>query len=254
MQTLIAIIDYQMGNLRSVQKGFEKVGHQATITSDPAVLAEADKIVLPGVGAFGDAMAELQRRHLVEPIRQAIAAGKPFLGICLGLQLLFDVGYEGGRHEGWACWPAKSCGSICRAEYKVPHMGWNQLRIRRPAPVLAGLAEGTHCYFVHSYHVVPRDADVDRHRNRLRPAVLLDGLARQHLCHAVPSRKEPGGWTENSRATSPLSESAPTQTAGAAAFSSARSMRASTAGLPRIARQSYSPGPTLLPVVATRTA
>ncbi|HEY1785103.1 MAG TPA: imidazole glycerol phosphate synthase subunit HisH, partial [Pirellulales bacterium] len=97
---MIAIIDYQMGNLRSVQKGFEKVGSAATITSDSALLAEADKIVLPGVGAFGDAMAELERRHLVEPIRQAIAAGKPFLGICLGLQLLFDVGYEGGRHEG----------------------------------------------------------------------------------------------------------------------------------------------------------
>ena len=97
---MIAIIDYQMGNLRSVQKGFERVGHQATITSDPAVLAAADKVVLPGVGAFGDAMAELNRRGLIDPIRRAVADGKPFLGICLGLQLLFDVGHEGGRHEG----------------------------------------------------------------------------------------------------------------------------------------------------------
>jgi glutamine amidotransferase len=157
---LIAIIDYQMGNLRSVQKGFEKVGYQATITSDPALLAEADKIVLPGVGAFGDAMAELERRHLVEPIRQAIAAGKPFLGICLGLQLLFDVGYEGGRHAGLGVLAGEVVRFDLPADYKVPHMGWNQLQIRRPAPVLAGLAEGTHCYFVHSYHVVPRDADV----------------------------------------------------------------------------------------------
>ena len=157
---MIAIIDYQMGNLRSVQKGFEKVGHPATITSDPAVLTDADKIVLPGVGAFGDAMAELERRHLVEPIRQAIAAGKPFLGICLGLQLLFNVGYEGGRHEGLGVLPGEVVRFNLPAEYKVPHMGWNQLNIRRPAPVLAGLPEGTHCYFVHSYHVVPRDPNV----------------------------------------------------------------------------------------------
>ena len=92
---MLAIIDYQMGNLRSVQKGFEKVGHQAVITSDPNELKRATKIVLPGVGAFGDAMAELRRRDLIEPIREAIASGKPFLGICLGLQLLFETGYEG---------------------------------------------------------------------------------------------------------------------------------------------------------------
>ena len=104
---MIAIIDYQMGNLRSVQKGFEKVGHEATITSDPAVIEQADKVVLPGVGAFGDAMAELKRRDLVEPIREAVAAGKPFLGICLGLQLLFDVGYEGGRYEGLGILPGE---------------------------------------------------------------------------------------------------------------------------------------------------
>jgi imidazole glycerol-phosphate synthase subunit HisH len=157
---LIAIIDYQMGNLRSVQKGFEKVGHQATVTSDPAVLKRADKIVLPGVGAFGDAMAELQRRNLVEPIRQAIDSGKPFLGICLGLQLLFDVGYEGGRHEGLGVLAGEVVRFDLPDDYKVPHMGWNQLQIRRPAPVLAGLPEGTHCYFVHSYHVVPRDAGI----------------------------------------------------------------------------------------------
>ena len=157
---MIAIIDYQMGNLRSVQKGFEKVGHEATITSDPAVLARASKVVLPGVGAFGDAMAELQRRKLVDPIRQAVAAGKPFLGICLGLQLLFEVGNEGGRHEGLGILAGEVVRFELPADFKVPHMGWNQLAIRRPAPLLAGLAEGTHCYFVHSYYVVPKDAEV----------------------------------------------------------------------------------------------
>ena len=157
---MIAIIDYQMGNLRSVQKGFEKVGHEATITSDPAVLARASKVVLPGVGAFGDAMAALQRRKLVDPIRQAVAAGKPFLGICLGLQLLFEVGNEGGRHEGLGILAGEVVRFELPADFKVPHMGWNQLAIRRPAPLLAGLAEGTHCYFVHSYYVVPKDAEV----------------------------------------------------------------------------------------------
>ena len=97
---MIAIIDYGMGNLRSVQKGFEKVGHQAIVTSDPAQLSAADKVVLPGVGAFEDAMTELRSRGLVAPTLAAIDSGKPFLGICLGLQLLFDVGYENGRHQG----------------------------------------------------------------------------------------------------------------------------------------------------------
>ncbi|MEX0978407.1 MAG: imidazole glycerol phosphate synthase subunit HisH [Pirellulales bacterium] len=157
---MIAIIDYQMGNLRSVQKGFEKVGHQATITSDPNELARADKIVLPGVGAFGDAMAELERRELVEPIRRAIDSGKPFLGICLGLQLLFDVGYEGGTHQGLGILPGKVVRFELPHEYKVPHMGWNQLAIRQQAPLLAGLDDGVHCYFVHSYYVAPSEAGV----------------------------------------------------------------------------------------------
>lgn len=157
---MIAIIDYQMGNLRSVQKGFEKVGHEATITSDSHVLDRADKIVLPGVGAFGDAIGELKRRQLVEPIRQAVASGKPFLGICLGLQLLFDVGYEGGRFEGLGILPGEVVRFELPHEYKVPHMGWNELAFRRPCPLLAGLDEGVHCYFVHSYYVVPREPAV----------------------------------------------------------------------------------------------
>jgi glutamine amidotransferase len=156
---MIAIVDYGMGNLRSVQKGFEKIGHAAAVTSDPDVIRSASKIVLPGVGAFGDAMQELRRRSLIEPVKQAIAEGKPFLGICLGLQLLFDVSYEGGRHEGLGVLPGEVVRFDLPHEYKVPHMGWNQLDIRRPAPILAGLAGGTHVYFVHSYYAVPRDRD-----------------------------------------------------------------------------------------------
>jgi glutamine amidotransferase len=157
---MLLIIDYQMGNLRSVQKGFEKVGRAATIASDPAALQAADKIVLPGVGAFPDAIAELRRRNLVEPIREAIAAGKPFLGICLGLQLLFDVGYEGGRHEGLGILRGEVARFDLPAEYKVPHMGWNRLNMRRRPPILDGLEEGVFAYFVHSYYVVPQDRDV----------------------------------------------------------------------------------------------
>jgi glutamine amidotransferase len=157
---LIAIVDYGMGNLRSVQKGFEKVGHQAVVTNDPAVLADTRKLVLPGVGAFEDCIGELRRRKLVEPIKTAIDAGKPFLGICLGLQLLFDVSYEGGRHEGMGIIPGEVVRFDVPAEYKVPHMGWNELTIRRRAPILEGIPNGAHVYFVHSYYVVPKDEGV----------------------------------------------------------------------------------------------
>jgi imidazole glycerol-phosphate synthase subunit HisH len=157
---MIAIIDYGMGNLRSVEKALERTGHAATITGDPAVLAEADKIVLPGVGAFRDAIAALGERRLVEPIRAAIAAGKPFLGICLGLQLLFDKSYEDGEYEGLGILPGEVVRFDVPAELKVPHMGWNQAHVRRRPHVFDGIDDGAYFYFVHSYHVVPRDPSV----------------------------------------------------------------------------------------------
>lgn len=156
---MIAIVDYGMGNLRSVEKAFAKVGCQATITNEPEQLDAATKIVLPGVGAFADAISELHRRQLVEPLRRAVDQGKPFLGICLGLQLLFDVSHEDGQHEGLGIVPGK----VVRfepSELKVPHMGWNQLQVRRPSPILDGLSDGNHVYFVHSYYVVPEDEAV----------------------------------------------------------------------------------------------
>jgi glutamine amidotransferase len=157
---MIAIVDYEMGNLRSVQKGFERVGYAATITSDSAMLADAEKIVLPGVGAFRDAIGALQKRKLVEPIREAIEAGKPFLGICLGLQLLFDTSFEDGRYEGVGVIPGEVVRFKVPAEFKVPHMGWNQVQFRRRPPVFEGIDDGAHFYFVHSYYVVPRDTCV----------------------------------------------------------------------------------------------
>jgi imidazole glycerol-phosphate synthase subunit HisH len=157
---MIAIIDYQMGNLRSVQKAFERVGHAAAITADPQVLERADHIVLPGVGAFADAIAEIRRRELVEPILGAINSGKPFLGICLGLQMLFDVGYEDGVHEGLGVIPGEVRRFEIPAEFKVPHMGWNHVAQRRPAPIFKGIDDNAHFYFVHSYYVVPKDEGV----------------------------------------------------------------------------------------------
>ena len=157
---MIAIIDYQMGNLRSVQKGFEKIGYEAQIVSDPEQLATATKVVLPGVGAFGDAMTELTQRGFVEPIRDWIEQDRPFLGICLGLQLLFERSFEGGECSGLGILAGEVVRFDLPAPLKVPHMGWNELQVRKPAPVLAGIDTGDHLYFVHSYYVAPEDPEV----------------------------------------------------------------------------------------------
>jgi glutamine amidotransferase len=157
---MIAIIVFEMGNLRSVQKAFERSGHSAAITSDPSILTGADKIVLPGVGAFRDAIAALRSRKLVEPIRAAIESGKPFLGICLGLQLLFDKSYEDGEYEGLGIIPGEVVRFHVPREFKVPHMGWNEVRFQRRTPIFEGVPDGAHFYFVHSYYVVPKESSV----------------------------------------------------------------------------------------------
>jgi len=158
----ISIIDYGMANLRSVQKAFERVGHGARIISTPEEIAQAGKIVLPGVGAFADAVATLRDRKLAGPIVGHIESGKPFLGICLGLQMLFDVGYEDGEHAGLGVLRGKVVRfDVDRTKnLKVPHMGWNQLVVKNPSPLTAGLAEGANVYFVHSYYAVPDDPKV----------------------------------------------------------------------------------------------
>ena len=157
MSGKIAIVDYQMGNLRSVQKALEAVGAQVTVTSNPDELIAADKIVLPGVGAFGDAMRELAARDLVEPIREWVQRDRPFLGICLGLQLLFDVGDEGGEHAGLGIFPGRVSRFQLPREFKVPHMGWNQTSRRRVTQLDHELPDDTYYYYVHSYYVRPED-------------------------------------------------------------------------------------------------
>ena len=154
----IAIIDYGMGNLRSVQKALEKVGAQTIITHSPADIAKADKVVLPGVGAMSPAMAKLNELGLTDVIKKVIRDGKPFLGICLGLQLLFEKSSEGGISRGLGVLK----GSVERfSEGKVPHMGWNQIKFQ-PAggPLCAGLTDGADVYFCHSYFVIPEDAAI----------------------------------------------------------------------------------------------
>jgi glutamine amidotransferase len=154
----ILIVDYGMANLRSVQKAFERVGHQAEISGDPEKVERAHKIVLPGVGAFRDAIAQLRETGLVEPIRAHLRGGKPFFGICLGLQLLFTRSHEDGVYEGLDVFRGDVVRFADQPGLKIPHMGWNQLHVRKPAPPLAGLPDGAAVYFVHSYYPVPRDA------------------------------------------------------------------------------------------------
>ncbi len=157
---MIKIIDYGMGNLRSVQKALEKLGFEATLCGSADELHGAEKLILPGVGAFRDAIAALKEHGLVDAIREHIAADRPFLGICLGLQLLFDKSYEDGEYEGLGIVP----GEVVRFEdqpgLKIPHMGWNQLQPAGSPRLLEGIPSESHFYFVHSFYVVPRDEDV----------------------------------------------------------------------------------------------
>ena len=157
---MIVIIDYGMGNLRSVAKAFEAVGHKAVVTRDVAAIKNASHVVLPGVGAFGDCMANLERFDLVESIRSTIQSGKPFLGICLGLQLLFTESEEFGMHKGLGILPGRVRRFEVDPSLKVPHMGWNQVTMQRACPLFEGIADGSNWYFVHSYFVDPSDRTI----------------------------------------------------------------------------------------------
>lgn len=162
---MIAIIDYDMGNLRSVAKAFERVGAKAVATRDPLVIDGSSHVVLPGVGAFRDCMKNLGDYGLVDPIMSSIEKGKPFLGICLGLQLLFEESSEFGTHRGLGVIKGKvvrfpSGMKAGGEELKVPHMGWNGIERRKDSALLEGIPEGSYFYFVHSYYAVPDDERV----------------------------------------------------------------------------------------------
>jgi len=165
---VIVIVDYGMGNLRSVHKALERVGFAAVVTQEPAQIDRADGMVLPGVGAFKKAMENLEQLRLVGAILKFIQSGKPFLGICLGLQLLFSESEEISLSRGLEVFkgrvirfPFSQPGALRgRETLKVPHMGWNSVRIRRQSPALEGIEEGTHFYFDHSYFPVPQDPGI----------------------------------------------------------------------------------------------
>ncbi len=154
----LVIVDYGAGNLHSVARAVTHAGARPLITSNPRYLTEAEALIVPGVGAAADTMLNLRRRHLVEPIREYIASGRPFLGVCMGQQALFDASEEGGEHECLGVLP----GRVVRLPngLKVPHMGWNQVRIVRPHPIFEGIADSSYFYFVHSYYPRPDDPSI----------------------------------------------------------------------------------------------
>ena len=152
----IAIIDYGMGNLHSAAKALEKVGAQVKVTSDPELVRQADKVILPGVGAFGDCMKNLNERGLAPVIHEVIAAGKPFLGICVGLQMLFEGSEEDPGVAGLGIFKGM-VRKIAAPGLKIPHMGWNNLEYRTSSSLFQGLPPAAYVYFVHSYHAVPTD-------------------------------------------------------------------------------------------------
>lgn len=156
---MITIVDYNMGNLRSVSKAIEHLGGSARITSNPSEIQNAEKLILPGVGAFGDAMSELAATKLIAPIREFAKSGKPFLGICLGLQLLFESSEESKGAEGLGIFKG-TVRAFRSKTVKVPHMGWNNSKIMRPHPVLKGLPDNSFFYFVHSFYAVPEDKEL----------------------------------------------------------------------------------------------
>jgi len=192
---VIAIVDVCGGNLRSVQRALQKVGADVILTRDPETVRRADKIVVPGQGAFGVFMQSLGERGLGDALREAIASGRPYLGICLGLQILFDSSEEQGPVVGLGVIP----GAVVRVrptddKLKVPHMGWNRVTRHAPEPMLAGVPDDAHVYFVHSFHAVPKDrALVTLEANHGMPVTAA--IRKDHLfaCQFHPEKSQAVG-------------------------------------------------------------
>src|SRR5262245_34382542 len=187
----VAIVDYGMGNLRSVQKAFERLGAAADVTRDADRIAAAPGVVLPGVGAFGACMANLTAFGLIEPVRHVLAAGRPFLGICLGMQLLFEESEEFGPIAGLGVLPGRIVRFAPDPARKVPHMGWNTLRVVRRTPHLAGIDDGAYTYFVHSYYPVPSDPTVIATTTPYGPE-FASSVVRDHIfaCQFHPEKSQ----------------------------------------------------------------
>ncbi|MFO7918325.1 MAG: imidazole glycerol phosphate synthase subunit HisH [Anaerolineae bacterium] len=194
---MLTIVDYEMGNLRNVYMAFRRLGIESHITSDPREVRRAEALVLPGVGAFGDAIDNIRRMGLEEPITQAIVEDRPFLGICVGLQLLFEVSEEMGEHRGLGVLP----GRVRRfpRELTVPHMGWNQIHQERDVPLWRGLPDGSYAYFVHSYYVDPEeealiaartDYGEDEAGEYVRPPIVYTSAVARNNLYAIQFHPE----------------------------------------------------------------
>ena len=159
---MVAIIDYGVGNLFSLKSSLKEIGAEAVVTSDEKLIAEAGRIILPGVGAFEDAARKLRESGMADVVKREAAAGKPVMGICLGMQLLFDVGYEYGVHEGLGLihGSVKPIADVIPDNYKIPHIGWNLLKFRGESPLFKYIKEGDYVYFVHSYYAADCDESV----------------------------------------------------------------------------------------------
>ena len=159
---MVAIIDYGVGNLFSLRSSLREIGAEAVVTSDEKVIAEADRIILPGVGAFEDAARKLRESGMADVVKREAAAGKPMMGICLGMQLMFDVGYEYGVHEGLGLirGSVRPIADVIPENYKIPHIGWNLLKFKRESPLFKYIKEDDYVYFVHSYYAAECDESV----------------------------------------------------------------------------------------------
>ena len=159
---MVAIIDYGVGNLFSLKSSLKEIGAEAVVTSDENVIAEADRIILPGVGAFEDAARKLRESGMADIVKKEAAAGKPMMGICLGMQLMFDVGYEYGVHEGLGLirGSVRPIADVIPEGYKIPHIGWNLLKFRKDSPLFNYIKEEDYVYFVHSYYAAECDDSV----------------------------------------------------------------------------------------------
>jgi glutamine amidotransferase len=159
---MVAIIDYGVGNLFSLKSSLKEIGAEAVVTSDEKVIAEADRIILPGVGAFEDAARKLRDSGMAEVVKREAAAGKPMMGICLGMQLMFDVGYEYGVHEGLGLirGSVRAIADVIPEGYKIPHIGWNLLKFKKESPLFKYIKEDDYVYFVHSYYAAECDESV----------------------------------------------------------------------------------------------
>ncbi len=157
---MIAIVDYGMGNLRSLEGGLRRIGCEVLITRDSAKIKESQGLVLPGVGSFRDCMRNLKRNNLIQPILNFIASGRPFLGICLGMQVLFTESEEFGTSRGLNVFKGRVLHFSFHKGMKIPHMGWNTIKIKKTCPLLKNIPDGSHFYFVHSYYVIPEDKGI----------------------------------------------------------------------------------------------